>query len=150
MKKGLIFAILMLLLVTASAGDSLRENLFGTDSAPSDTIWISNGQTKTTRTIYFKNPHKIDGALFLFGYAKKVTGTADSIFVEFRRLNDRYTSNYENTWHRVDTLVPGDSASYRVDISNKTWWDYCDGYQARFIGAAGSFTYRLQSIGKSR
>ncbi len=150
MKRILLILLAAGMLQSAMAQAQI-EKLFGSDATPLDTVTIAQGDTVLSRLILFKNPHKIDGMLYIAGYATKLSGTADSIYVDFRMLNERYPQYLYDDWQtNVATIVPGDSANYRVSVDLQDWWAYCDGYQVRFRAGSGAFSYRLYAKGYSR
>ena len=74
----LIIPLLFLFAAIAWAGNAQEELLFGTDANPSETDTLTQADTTdTSRTILFKNYHKIDGSLTVSGWVKKTAGTTD-------------------------------------------------------------------------
>lgn len=150
--KRILFVLIICAFQLLFAGEPAQiEKLFGTDGTPVDTTYINEADTALTRTIFFKNPHKIDGNLYFSGYMAKKAGTADTVFVDVRTVDEKYPQTIYGDWHNaVATIVPGDSATFRVSVSLETWWDFTFGYQARFRGAAGTFDYLTYATGTSR
>lgn len=150
--KRILFVLLVCLAQSLFAGEPAQiEKLFGTDATPVDTTIINEGDSQLTRTIFFKNPHKIDGNLYFSGYMTKLSGTADTVFVDVRLVDEKYPQTIYGDWHTaVGTIVPGDSATFRVSVSLETWYDFTLGYQGRFRGGAGTFDYLVYGTATSR
>jgi hypothetical protein len=149
--KTIISIIILVLICSGLMGQSEENMLFGTASNPAALDTLINADSTQSRTIIFKYPDHMGGAISVSGYAKTLTGSNAVIIPKWSRV---YRTDTLKTalWHSMSSFVAsgGTGTGYELEISAESAYQMCWGYAVRFVTATVSHTTEIEAIGSHR
>jgi hypothetical protein len=135
---------IFILLFTLQVFGQQHNNLFGTDSAPTDSLRDGN-TTITSSVVWYKVASELKGGLTLSIKPAQVAGSFNTITPYIRIFTKPNDATSYSKWYALSTITavptdPNEAVVYA--IAQESWYTYHYGYETKLVTGAGTGNWR--------